>query len=84
MEYVSLHHHSTFSYGDGYGLPKEHVEFCKNAGMKAMALTEHGNTSSHVQLEKAAKAAEACDKGLAKIDAELAKLAPAPKEEAAV
>ena len=57
MEYVSLHHHSTFSYGDGYGLPKEHVEFCKNAGMKAMALTEHGNTSSHVQLEKAAKAA---------------------------
>ena len=57
MEYVSLHHHSTFSYGDGYGLPKEHVDFCKNAGMKAMALTEHGNTSSHVQLEKAAKAA---------------------------
>ena len=33
------------------------MEFCKNAGMKAMALTEHGNTSSHVQLEKAAKAA---------------------------
>jgi DNA polymerase III subunit alpha len=57
MEYVSLHHHSTFSYGDGYGLPKEHVQFCANAGMKAMALTEHGNTSSHVQLEKAASAA---------------------------
>lgn len=53
MNYVSLHHHSTFSYGDGFGLPKEHVEFCANAGMKAMALTEHGNTSSHVQLEKA-------------------------------
>lgn len=53
MKYVSLHHHSTFSYGDGYGLPSEHVEFCANAGMKAMALTEHGNTSSHVQLEKA-------------------------------
>jgi DNA polymerase-3 subunit alpha len=55
MKYVSLHHHSTFSYGDGYGLPAEHVEFCATAGMKAMALTEHGNTSSHVQLEKAAK-----------------------------
>ena len=38
-------------------MPKEHVEFCATAGMKAMALTEHGNTSSHVQLEKAAKAA---------------------------
>lgn len=55
MEYVSLHHHSTFSYGDGYQLPAEHVEFCANAGMKAMALTEHGNTSSHVQLDKACK-----------------------------
>lgn len=53
MDYVSLHHHSTFSYGDGYGLPEEHVEFCATAGMKAMALTEHGNVSSHVQLEKA-------------------------------
>lgn len=42
MDYVSLHHHSTFSYGDGYGLPEEHVEACANYGMKAMALTEHG------------------------------------------
>lgn len=53
MKYVSLHHHSTFSYGDAFGLPAEHVEFCANAGMKALALTEHGNASSHVQLEKA-------------------------------
>ncbi|UOW92958.1 DnaE-like DNA polymerase III alpha [Mycobacterium phage Leopard] len=30
------------------------MEFCATAGMKAMALTEHGNVSSHVQLEKAA------------------------------
>jgi DNA polymerase-3 subunit alpha len=53
MDYVSLHHHSTFSYGDGYGLPKEHVERCATLGMTAMALTEHGNTSSHPSLEKA-------------------------------
>ena len=53
MEYVSLHHHSTFSYGDAFGLPVEHVEFAAEAGMKALALTEHGNASSHVQLEKA-------------------------------
>lgn len=53
MDYVSLHHHSTFSYGDGFGLPEEHVKRCAELGMKAMALTEHGNTSSHVQLEKA-------------------------------
>jgi len=55
MEYVSLHHHSTFSYGDGFGLPREHVEFAASVGMTALALTEHGNTSSHVQLEKACK-----------------------------
>jgi DNA polymerase-3 subunit alpha len=53
MTYVSLHHHTTFSYGDGYDLPKNHVEFCENAGMTAMAVTEHGNTSSHPALEKA-------------------------------
>lgn len=56
MEYVSLHHHTTFSYGDGYGLPEEHVEAGANYGMKAMGFTEHGNVSSHVQAEKA------CDK----------------------
>jgi len=53
IDYVSLHHHSTFSYGDAYGLPEEHVERCATLGMKAMALTDHGNVSSHVQLEKA-------------------------------
>lgn len=53
MKYVSLHHHSTFSYGDGFALPREHVERAATLGMAALALTEHGNLSSHVQLEKA-------------------------------
>ncbi|QSL67829.1 DnaE-like DNA polymerase III [Nocardia phage P3.1] len=55
MRYVSLHTHSTFSYGDGYGPVKDHVQRVAGLGMKALALTEHGNTSSHVQLEKACK-----------------------------
>lgn len=55
MEYVSLHTHTTFSYGDGYGLPDEHVARVAELGMKALALTEHGNVSSHVRLELAAK-----------------------------
>lgn len=55
MKYVSLHHHSTFSYADGYGLPEAHVKRAADLEMSAMALTEHGNASSHVQLEKAAK-----------------------------
>jgi Zierdtviridae DNA polymerase len=54
MKYVSLHHHSTLSYGDGFGTPEQHVARAAELGMRAMALTEHGNCTSHVQLEKAA------------------------------
>ena len=52
MIYVSLHSHSTFSYGDGFGPVAYHVDRVADLGMKALALTEHGNTSSWVQLEK--------------------------------
>lgn len=55
--YVSLHHHSTFSYLDGYGTPEQHVARAVEMEMPALALTEHGNVTSHVKLEKAAKAA---------------------------
>lgn len=54
MKYVSLHSHSTFSYMDGFGLPEEHVARVAELGMSALALTEHGNVSSHVKLEQAA------------------------------
>lgn len=56
MKFVSLHTHSTFSYGDGYGPVKNHVERVSELGMSSLALTEHGNLSSHVQLEKACNA----------------------------
>lgn len=54
MDIVSLHHHSTFSFGDGYGTPAQHVARAAELGYSAMALTEHGNVSSHFQFEKAA------------------------------
>lgn len=54
MKYSSLHHHSTHSYGDGYGSPEKHVARAVELEMPALALTEHGNVSSHAQLEKAA------------------------------
>lgn len=54
MTFVSLHHHSTFSYLDGYQLPGAHVRRATEIGMRGVAMTEHGNVSSHVQLEKAA------------------------------
>lgn len=55
MKFVSLHHHTTFSYQDGHGTPEEHVGRGAELGMSAIAHTEHGNVSSHVGLEKAAK-----------------------------
>lgn len=54
MKFVNLHHHSTFSFGDGHGTPAQHVARAAELGYPAMALTEHGNVSSHFQFEKAA------------------------------
>src|SRR5690348_2449018 len=42
---------------DGFGLPATHVKRAAELGMSALALTEHGNVSSHVKLEQAAKEA---------------------------
>src|SRR5688572_23730382 len=55
MKYVSLHHHSTYSFLDGFGQPKDHVARAAELGMSALALTEHGTVSSHPKLEQAAK-----------------------------
>src|SRR3954454_12320668 len=56
-EMVNLHGHSTFSDGDGYQLPVDHVAAVVALDQPGLALTEHGNISSHVQLERAANAA---------------------------
>jgi DNA polymerase-3 subunit alpha len=42
---------------DGYGTPEQHVQRAVELGMGSLALTEHGNVSSHVRLEKAARKA---------------------------
>lgn len=52
---VPLHVHTTFSFGDGHGPVATHVERAAELGYKAMAFTEHGNTSSWVQAEQACK-----------------------------
>lgn len=57
MRFVSLHHHSTFSYLDGYQMPDAHVRRATELHMGAMALTEHGNTDSHSKFERAAREA---------------------------
>ncbi len=54
MRFVSLHHHTTFSFLDGYGTPAQHVARAAELEMGTLAVTDHGNVSAHVQLEKAA------------------------------
>jgi DNA polymerase-3 subunit alpha len=57
MKFVSLHHHTTFSYLDAIGTPGDHVGRAAEYGMPALAITDHGNVSGHVQHEKACKKA---------------------------
>jgi DNA polymerase-3 subunit alpha len=51
-KFVSLHHHTTFSYQDGFGTPEQHVARAAELEMGALAFTEHGNVTSHVKLEQ--------------------------------
>lgn len=55
MKFVSLHTHTTFSYKDGFGMPENHVARVADLGMGAIGVTEHGNLSSFVKVEQAAK-----------------------------
>lgn len=55
MRWVSLHHHTTFSYKDGFQMPEVHYRRGAELGMQKLAITEHGNTSSHVRAEMAAE-----------------------------
>jgi DNA polymerase III alpha subunit len=55
--FANLHHHTTFSIADGFARPDEHVARAAELGYRYIAATEHGNVSSHFQLEKHALAA---------------------------
>src|SRR4051812_37407932 len=55
MRWVSLHHHSTYSYLDGFQLPEAHVRRIAELNGGAIAMTEHGNLMSHAKFEQAAQ-----------------------------
>lgn len=57
QQFVSLHHHTTFSYMDGFGMPEAHVNQTAALGQRAQAVTEHGNVTSHVKHEQACQQA---------------------------
>lgn len=46
--YSSLHNHTYYSLLDGYGSPKEMLDRAKEIGLKAFAVTEHGNVYSSI------------------------------------
>jgi DNA polymerase-3 subunit alpha len=53
-KFCNMHHHNTMSFGDGFGTAKQHAERAAELGYQIIAATDHGNVSSHFQLEKAA------------------------------
>jgi len=53
--YSAIHNHSHFSLLDGYATPKEYLEQAQNIGLKAFAVTEHGNQYSWCYFDKLKK-----------------------------
>lgn len=49
--YSSLHNHSYYSLLDGYGSPEEMMDRTKEIGLKAFAITEHGNVYSSIYFD---------------------------------
>ena len=49
--YSSLHNHTYYSLLDGYGSPNEMLDRAKEIGLKAFAITEHGNVYSHIYFD---------------------------------
>ena len=48
----SLHTHSHYSLLDGYALPEENLQRAEEIGLKALAITEHGNEYSWCYYDK--------------------------------
>jgi len=46
-KFVGLHSHSTLSLGDAIGMPQDHIDFARENGMDALALTDHGNMNGY-------------------------------------
>ena len=53
--YSSLHNHSMYSLLDGYSTPEEYLKKASEIGLKAFAITEHGNEYSWCYFDKIKK-----------------------------
>ncbi len=57
-DFVHLHNHSEYSLLDGLQKTKNMVEYAKSLGMKALAITDHGNMYGTIKFYKACLEAE--------------------------
>jgi len=57
MRFTHLHLHTYYSLLDGAIKPKELMQYCKDNGMDAVAMTDHGNMFGAVEFYKEAKKA---------------------------
>jgi DNA polymerase III subunit alpha len=55
-DFVHLHNHTQYSLLDGLTKVPELVEYVKGAGMKSVAITDHGTLSGLIEMYKTAKA----------------------------
>lgn len=55
MTWSALHNHSEFSVLDGFAHPKEYLDRAQEIGLKAFAITEHGNQYSWVYFDELKK-----------------------------
>lgn len=55
MSYASLHQHSDASFLDSCNKPDELAQKAKSVGMKAIALTDHGNVHNFIKMNNACK-----------------------------
>ncbi|HVZ58659.1 MAG TPA: DNA polymerase III subunit alpha, partial [Patescibacteria group bacterium] len=56
-EFVHLHNHSEYSLLDGLQKTKDMVAYAKSLGMKALAITDHGNLYGAIKFYKACQTA---------------------------
>ena len=53
LRFAHLHAHTTFSFLDGYGTPRQIADRIVELGMTSCAITDHGNVVGHVPVGKA-------------------------------
>jgi DNA polymerase-3 subunit alpha len=57
-DYVHLHNHTQYSLLDGLTRVPDLIDFVKKAGMKAVAMTDHGTLSGTIEFYKEATASK--------------------------